>query len=306
MENEPLGGSIAIHGGVTAMCPPDTIEPPTFTPPPPADDPRAPIEGIFEPPESFVLSAIVHNKRLVALVAVTLMLVGIGLGVLRQTTYTASATLQVGQVNPNSPGFLGYVQSASSLATAFSRSIAAAPVLATVDRKLAIEPSAATTRLSAEPIPLAPAFRVIATGSSESSAIRLANVAAGAVIVYENRRNSSNPQARSLLGEYRAASLQLQRAEAQLADLGPSPDADALAEAEAEKAAAQVKLKGIDTAYIAAVASQAPREGLVSLVAGATSATDDRKSKIQLYGFLGLLAGLLAGCAAAVLRERHL
>jgi uncharacterized protein involved in exopolysaccharide biosynthesis len=285
----------------------DTIDsPPAPSPPSRIDEPGPMVDSIFEPPESFVLSAILNNKRIVALVAVVLMLVGVGFGLLRQTTYTASATLQVGQVNPNSPGFLGYVQSASSLATAFSRSIAAAPVLATIDRKLALDPSQATPRLSAEPIPLAPAFRVIATGASSSSAIRLANAAAGAIIVYENHSNSSNPQARSLLADYRAASLELRQTEAQLAELGSSPDPDALAEAEAERAAARVKLKGIDTAYIAAVASQAPREGLVSLVAGATSASSDRKSKIELYGFLGLLAGLLVGCAGAVLRERQL
>lgn len=287
------------------MGPLDTIDsPPASSPPSRADGSGSTLGGIFEPPESFALSAILNNKRIVALFAVVLMLAGVGFGLLRQPTYTASATLQVGQVNPNSPGFLGYVQSASSLATAFSRSIAAAPVLATIDRKLALEPAAVTPRLSAEPIPLAPAFRVIATGPSEAGAIQLANTAAGAVIVYENRSNSSNPQARSLLGDYRVASLELKRKEAQLADLSSSPDPDALAKVEAEKAAAQVKLRGIDTAYIAAVASQAPREGLVSLVAGATSASSDRKSKIQLYGFLGLLAGLLAGCAAAVLRER--
>ena len=264
------------------------------------------VDSIFEPPESLVLSAILNNKRIVALFAVVLMLVGVGFGLLRQPTYTASATLQVGQVNPNSPGFLGYVQSASSLATAFSRSIAAAPVLATIDRKLTLDPSQATPRLSAEPIPLAPAFRVIATGDSDSSAIRLANAASGAIIVYENHSNSSNPQAKSLLADYRVASLELKQTEARLADLESGEDPDALAEAEAERAAARVKLRGIDTAYIAAVTSQAPREGLVSLVAGATSASSDRKSKIELYGFLGLLAGLLVGCAGAVLRERQL
>jgi Chain length determinant protein len=289
------------------MRTPDGIDSsPVLDRPSTVNGPEPMADGIFEPPESFVLGAIVNNKRIVALFAVLLTLAGVGYGLLRQTTYTASATLQVGQVNPNSPGFLGYVQSASSLATAFSRSIAAAPVLATVERKLALGPSEATPRLSAEPIPLAPAFRVIATGTSDSSAIRLANAAAGAIIVYENRSNSSNPQANSLLSDYRAASLGLRQAEAQLADLGSSPDPDALAKAEAEKAAAQVKLRGIDTAYIAAVASQAPREGLVSLVAGATSASSDRKSKIELYGFLGLLAGLIVGCAAAALRERHL
>jgi hypothetical protein len=291
-----------------AMPPTKGIDsPPPFDPAPNGEDSGPLVDGLFEPPESFVLSAIAGNKGIVALFAVVLTLVGIGFGVLRQSTYTASATLQVGQVNPNSPGFLGYVQSASSLATAFSRSIAAAPVLATIEHKLGLEPTELTPRLSAEPIPLAPAFRVIATGPSEAGAIRLANAAAGAVLLYENRSNSSNPQANSLLDDYRSASGALRKAEARLADLGPSPsDPDALVKAEAEKAAAQVKLKGISTAYIAAVASQAPSQGLVSLVAGATSAADDRKSKIELYGFLGLLAGLIAGCAAAVLRERRL
>jgi uncharacterized protein involved in exopolysaccharide biosynthesis len=263
------------------------------------------VDRIFEPPQSFVLSAITHNKRIVALFAIVLALAGVGFGLLRQPTYTASATLQVGQVNPNSAGFLGYVQSASSLATAFSRSIAAAPVLARIERRLDLQPSAVTPRLSAEPIPLAPAFRVIATGPNETSSIRLANAAASAVIVYEGRSNSANPQVRSLLEDYRVASLQLRRAEAKLTELGPSStDTDALTEAEAEKAAAAVKRKGISTAYIAAVASQAPREGLVTLVAGATSASSDRKAKIELYGFLGLLLGLVVGCAAAVVRER--
>jgi hypothetical protein len=288
------------------MRPLDIDSSPTLERPSTIDGSDPLLDRIFEPPESLVLSGIVHNKRIVALFAVVLMLVGIGVGLLRDTTYTASATLQVGQVNPNSPGFLGYVQSASSLATAFSRSIAAAPVLATVERKLALETADVTPRLSAEPIPLAPAFRVIATGSSETDAIRLANIAAGAVVAYENQSNSSNPQAKALLGNFHSASLELKQAEAKLAAAeAESADGDALAQAQAERSTAQVKLKGVSTAYVAAVASQAPSEGLVSLIAGATSASSDRKAKIELYGFLGLLAGLIVGCAAAVLREQR-
>lgn len=290
------------------MRPPTSIDSPPVPGPLPTIDGSGPAsDRVFEPPNGFVLNAIADNKRIVALFAVVLALVGAGIGLLRDTTYTASATLQVGQVNPNSPGFLGYVQSASSLATAFSRSIAAAPVLATVERKLALEATDVTPRLSAEPIPLAPAFRVIATGSSESDAIRLANTAAGAVLVYENRSNSSNPQARALLSAFHSASLELKQAEARLATAeAESADSDALAQAQAERSTAQVKLKGVSTAYVAAVASQAPSQGLVSLIAGATSASSDRKAKIELYGFLGLLAGLVVGCGAAVLREQRL
>ena len=79
-------------------------------------------QSVFEPPDSFILSAIGLNKLLVALCALVMGLAGVAYGLARQPTYTASASPQVGQVNPNSPGFLGYVQSASSLATAFSRS----------------------------------------------------------------------------------------------------------------------------------------------------------------------------------------
>ncbi len=88
------------------------------------------VHGVFEPPSSFVLSAIGRNKLLVCGCAVVAALIGTAYGLSRPRTYTASATLQVGQVNPNSPGFYSYVQSASALATAFSRAISAEPVLA--------------------------------------------------------------------------------------------------------------------------------------------------------------------------------
>jgi len=263
-------------------------------------------QSVFEPSDSFVLAAIGLNKLIVILCAVAMGLAGVAYGLVRQPTYTASASLQIGQVNPNSPGFLGYVQSASSLATAFSRSIAAAPVLDSVDKKLGLPPTQATQRLSSEPIPLSPVFRVIATGSSESQATRLANVAAGAIVAYESHSNSANPQANSLLKGYRGTALDVQRAKAKLGSLeeegAPSP---ALLEAEAAKIAAQVKLKAIGNAYNAAIVSQAPRTGLVTLLAGATSAESDRSSKIELYGFIGFLIGLVVGCAVAVLRERR-
>jgi uncharacterized protein involved in exopolysaccharide biosynthesis len=280
--------------------------------PPTALDPRPPLEedgnlagGVFAPANSFALRAISWNKGLVAAIAVLGAVVGLAIGFSRPATYTASATLQVGQVNPNSAGFLGYVQSASSLATAFSRAIAAAPVLAEVEDKLDLPASAAVPRLSSEPIPLAPAFRVIATGDSEAAAMGLANVAAGAVVTYESKANSANPQAKELLAAYREATASLRRSEAKVDGLAGEENEKAMIGAEAERNAAKVKLRGIETAYVTAVTSQAPREGLVTVLAGATSAESDRKSKVELYGFLGLLAGLLLGCLAAVGREHR-
>jgi Chain length determinant protein len=280
--------------------------------PPTALDPRPPLEenghqagGVFAPVDGFTLRAISWNKGLVAAIAVLGAVIGLAIGLARPATYTASATLQVGQVNPNSPGFLGYVQSASSLATAFSRAIGATPVLAEVEEKLGVPASSAVSRLSSEPIPLAPAFRVIATGDSEAEARGLANVAAGAVVTYESKANSANPQAKALLSGYRNTTASLRQAEAKVDTLSGSGNEEALVAAEAQRNAAKVKLQGIESAYVAAVTSQAPREGLVTVLAGATSAESDRKSKLQLYGFLGLLAGILAGCLVAVAREHR-
>ncbi|MCW2988307.1 MAG: hypothetical protein JWM24_1245 [Solirubrobacterales bacterium] len=281
------------------------METPTLDPRTPLEENRPLAGGVFAPSSGFVLRALAWNKGTIAVCAIVFALIGLGFGILRSPTYTASTTLQVGQVNPNSPGFLGYVQSASSLATAFSRAIAAAPVLAQVDSKLGLSAAAATSRLSAEPIPLSPAFRVIATGPSAESAMRLANVTSAAVVGYESKANSANPQARSLLFAYREATASLRRAEVQVDSLSASGGPRDLIAAEAIRSAAKVKLHGIEDAYVAAVTSQAPREGLVSLLAGATSATSDRRSKAQLYAFLGLLAGLVVGCLVAVGREHR-
>ncbi len=276
-----------------------------------SDDRGQLIQGVFEPPSGFVLAAIGRNRLTVCAVAVLLTLIGTIYGLTRPTTYTASATLQVGQVNPNSPGFYSYVSSAAALATAFSRAIGAEPVLAAVQQRLKLAPSTASARLSAEPLPLSPAFRVIATGPSESAAVQLANVTADALINYESQTNSANPEAESLLHEYRAASLHLQRAAENLerlkhANSGQTPpNIGALAAATAERDTATARLAAIGDAYTAAVTSQAPRSGLVSLLAGATSTTNNQRSKVAILGLIGLLAGIVIGTITAILRERH-
>ena len=265
------------------------------------------VQGIFEPPSNFMLDAIRYQKLLVTAFAIAFALIGAGLGLARQPVYTASAALQVGEVNPNSPGFGSYTESASSLATAFSRSIGAAPVLATIQRKLALAPTQSVSRLSSEPIPLSPVFRVIATGPTESAAIKLANVTAGGVVAYVTKSNSSSPEAQTLLHAYRRAAFNLKRAQSEQETLQSEGSASsaALLEAEAAESTAEVKLEAISKSYVAAVTSQAPRSGLVSILASATTASDDRKAKVELFAFIGLLIGLALGCAAAAWRERR-
>ncbi len=271
------------------------------------------LERIFEPPSGFVLTAIGRNKLLVCVCALVLALLTAVFAHGRARTYTASTTLQVGQVNPNSPGFYSYVSSAAALATAFSRAIVAEPVLAEIQHKLKLAPATAAARLSAEPLPLSPAFRIFATGPTAASAISLANVASSAVVSYVSQSNSANPEAESLLQEYRKVSLEVQNATNNVArqayfhrtPRGSTPPfSNALASVRAERETAVAKLAAIRAAYTSAVSSQAPRNGLVSLIAGASTAGSNRKSKVELFGFIGLLAGVAIGCAAAVMCER--
>jgi hypothetical protein len=276
------------------------------TPPPASPPPTAP-QSVFEPPEGRLFEAISKNKGLIAICAIACAVIGAVYGYTRPVTYEAAATLQIGQVNPNSPGFASYTQSASSLATAFSRSVTAEPVLQQIEDKLEIPPQKAARRLSAEPVPLSPIFRVIATGPSPKGAKELADVAAAGVISYAEKSNSANPQAGALLTSYRQAALKLRKAKAEAEALGKDKKAspEKRLKAEARQSAAQVKLKAIGAAYVATVTSQPPREGFVSLLSGAATASGDRKSTVQMYGFVGLLAGIVLGCAAASLRERR-
>lgn len=263
--------------------------------------------GVIEAPNSFIAKAVWHHKLLVAACAIACALLGTGIGYVRTPTYTAHTSLQVGEVNPNSPGFGSYTQSATALAAAFSRSIDGGPVLATIDRKLGIAPNAAASRLSTEPIPLSPLFLVIATGSSSSAATRLANVAGAAVVSYVTKSNSSDPQARALLSEYRSALLGVREAKARETALkgNSSTSSGKLLEAEAEKSAAKLKLEAIGRSYVQSVSSQAPRERLVSLLARAASASSDRSSKMEMLGLIGFLVGIVLGSAAAVVWERR-
>ncbi len=263
------------------------------------------LRGVFDPPDSRVVAAIGRNKLMVLAVAVLCAAIGVGVGVKRKVTFTASTTVQVGQVNPNSPGFFGYVQSSAALATAFSRAIAAEPVLQAVEHKLKLSASQASGRLSAEPLAETPAFRVVATGPNSDAAVKLANVASEAVISYISKSNNANPESATLLREYREAALHLQHVVVHISHMTrKTTSPEALAAAQAEKASATARLRAVGVAYTSSVSSQAPRSGLVSLLAGATSASNDHHSKIELFGFIGLLLGVIAGCFAAVLSDR--
>lgn len=258
------------------------------------------------PPAPTLASAVGRHRWLIVSLAVLCAAIGVGVGVSQRSAYTASSALQVGKENPNSPGFYGYVQSASALAAVYSRALTAAPVIATVQQKLGISPTTAVERLSAEPIPNSPVFRIIATGASAHAAVELANVAAGALVSYESHNNYSSDAA-ELYGKYRTAATELARDRGQLAQLERSktpPESPRRVGAQATVYTAQARSNALNGAYQQAVAAE-PSGSLVSPLSSAIAASNDHKSKIELLGLIGLVGGLIIGCALAVLLEQR-
>ena len=258
-----------------------------------------------------VAVAIGRHRLLVALCAAALAAVGVAGGMARKSTYTAASTLQVGKVNPNSPGFYGFVQSATDLATVFSRAITASAVLRTVHRELGLSAAEAVERLTAEPIPASPAFRVIASGSSPRAAVELANDTSRALIAYEAHANTYSPESDRLLNEYHGASMNLARSNAAetaaAAKYAKSPDAvnrDRLESTQAARAAASLQTQALASGYQLSAESATTRD-LIAPLAYAVTASSDRFAKIQLLGFLGLLGGLVIGSSIAVLYEHR-
>ena len=166
-----------------------------------------------EPSPSLIVAALGRYKWLVLGLTVVLTICGLAIGYKRKPIYAANATVQVGQVNPNSPGFYGFVQSATELATTFSRAITANGVLSIIQHKTGLTPAQSSARLSATPIPDGAAFSVIATGSTSQSAVSLANTAAAAMVTYEAAANSSasttSSNTAAIFNEYRGQSTQL-------------------------------------------------------------------------------------------------
>jgi uncharacterized protein involved in exopolysaccharide biosynthesis len=264
--------------------------------------------------QSLIVTAIGRYKLLVLVFAVVFTGAGIAAGIKRKPVWTAAATVQVGKINPNSPGFSGFVQSSTDLATTLSRAITADGVLAIVHSKTGLTPVQSAQRLTATPVPDGAAFSVIATGSTAHGAIDLANIGANAMISYEAANNPVGSAA-TVYRAYQTQARVLERARANVRRvqnrraIRPSTanlnsTGPALVEAEAAADDAQTRANGLAAAYTQALESS-PSGSLLSPLASALTASGDGKHKIELYGFLGLAAGLLLGGAIAIVLEQR-
>jgi Mrp family chromosome partitioning ATPase len=209
------------------------------------------------------------------------------------------------QVPSGEPSTLFAVtDAASGLASAYSRAVDATAVGRAVARDLRNDPAAASGSAAATPVPDSPIVKVTANASSARSAVRLANVTADELAKYINDLNASNTASQYALAAFSAATHRVARARATLVDaqraVAALPTTDAKAQLESARAAYEVAELRQAAAKARFTSLQSGQQPSLEPLRRATGATDDRRSKLELYGFAGFLGGMLAGCALAL------
>jgi capsular polysaccharide biosynthesis protein len=242
-----------------------------------------------------------RHLALVIFPALVLLAAGIAVGAVRAPTYTSQASLIIGGSDPASPNFGGNVVAAGSLATAYSRTIVATPVVDSVSAKLNVTRGTVTGALSSAPVPDSPAFNIFANAQSAHLAVAMANAANTAVLSYVNALNSATKNTSKLLASYEAAAVKVSHDNSALAVAGRNPaNTAAISAARATRDRDQLILNTLGTAYSAQLQANPPTTG-VAVLTTASGATSDRKSTIELLGFVGFVVGGLLGVALAIL-----
>lgn len=264
-------------------------------------------------PRIDVLGA-VRRHWVVAVIPIVLFIAAAAvLGARRPVRYTTTANLSVGHVYVSNPvGIPTIIEATQSLAAVYSRAISASEV--TRDARLRLEREHAlpiTGGLSATPIPQSPLIKVSAQASTPRGAVALANAGAAALATYINRQVRDNSATATISARYLKASLayrqSLEASKRLTRRYGKDPTA-------ANKAARDRALAATDTAKLRRDALSASYQSVVQggtssvgvdVFSPAAAATSDRSRTLQLLVFVGLLGGLAAGVALALLLAAH-
>jgi capsular polysaccharide biosynthesis protein len=270
-----------------------------------ATDPQPPDVA----PRIEVLSA-VRRHWLVAIVPVVLLVAAaLVLGLKRPVTYSTTADLSVGHVFVSNPiGIPTVIEATQSLAAVYSRAINSSEVVQDAQRRLRREHAKAVAGgLSATPIPQSPLIKVSAQSRTESGAVALANAGAAALATYINRQVRDNEASTTIAARYLQASLAYRRSVEASKRLtrryanDPTPANKAARDrADAATDTAQLRRDALSASYQGAVQGGTSSVG-VEVFRPATTPTNDRSRRLQILGFVGLLGGIAAGIALALL-----
>jgi capsular polysaccharide biosynthesis protein len=253
----------------------------------------------------------VRRHWFVALLPVVLFVAAaVVLGTKREPRYTTTANLSVGHVYVTNPaGIPTILDATQSLAGVYSRAIHAGAVVSDTRARLRKQNSPPVAgSLGATPIPDSPLIKVSAVSSSPGAAIALANAGAASLADYINNQIRDNNASVPLAERYRRAALEYRKRVAtrdrmarRYARDDSARNKDALDSAAAAADTALLSREAIRASYENAVQGGTSSVG-VDVFSLASSASSDRSKKMQLYVFIGLLGGLAAGAALALLR----
>jgi capsular polysaccharide biosynthesis protein len=255
-----------------------------------------------------LLTALRRHPILVLLPLVLFVGAAVVLGLRREATYTANANLSVGHVFVSNPAAISsLIEATRSLASVYSRAVNATEVQKATKRKLDKSAFPVSGRVGATPIPESPLIKVTAVSSSQRSAVAIANASSEALAEYVNRRLRSTAEVDTLARRYRSAALRYRRRAEErnrrarrYEENRSTKNRDAIEHAAAASDSALLDRDAIRDSYQVAVQSDqaSPAIEVFSPAAGATS---DRSSALQVLVFVGLIGGLAAGAALALL-----
>jgi hypothetical protein len=233
----------------------------------------------------------------------------VALGLTRRPVYTAKVSLSVGKLAvTNVAAIPGLVDASRALASNYSRAIYGTAVSKDAARRLRTTPAEVVAHVSATPVPDSNLFRVTGTASTAANAVAYANVTSSSLVAYLRRLSATAAGDNGVFVRFQRVALTYSRRREEEQTLkrrlGPRPgpsDQARISHAEALTQTALLRREGLRLAY--QTTQQAGTTTIpVQILAPATSATSDRNSKLQLFVFIGLLAGLASGTALAILR----
>jgi uncharacterized protein involved in exopolysaccharide biosynthesis len=268
--------------------------------------------GVYDPtaaPGIDVLGAL--RRHWLAVVFPILLLVGgaVALGVKRPPKYTATATLQVGHVYVSNPaGVSTIIEATQTLAGVYSRTIQATAVQQDVAQRLKRASVPISGGLAATPLPNTPLIKVTAEATSAAGATALANAGAASLVDYVNHEVRATDVTGTLTKRYKQAALAYRQAKDTSDRMQRRYELhrnrrnkSARDEAGAATDSALLTLQTLRASY-----EQAVQGGVASAAvqpfSRAGPASSDRSRTMQILVFVGVLGGIAAGVALALLR----
>jgi hypothetical protein len=253
-----------------------------------------------------VLAAIGRYPITVAFFALVFAAAGVAAGYQRTPVYTAESELLVGNLSVSTPAAIpGVVGASETLAGIYARLVDASKVRKAVDEQT----NGADASVSATPVPDSPLVKITATSSSKEDAIATADAASVALSKYvKDLDKASGVDPDKIFAKYQKAALDYSEQLATVKQLSQNPAVrtsatarTASTRAAADLQAKKLKLNALQLQYTRALQIRTSNPQ-ANPFAAALSASSDRSSKMQIGGFIGLIAGLAFGAAVATLR----